>query len=73
MRGTLGMKHPVGKPNSADSQFFITLGPAKHLNGKYTVWGNVIYGAEILDGLQSGSPPKTPDKIKSLSLAADAE
>ena len=73
VRGTLGMKHPVGKPNSADSQFFITLGPAKHLNVKYTVWGNVIYGAEILDGLQSGSPPKTPDKIKSLSLAADAE
>lgn len=73
VRGTLGMKHPLGKPDSADSQFFITLGPAKHLDGKYTVWGNVIYGIEHLDALQSGSPPKTPDKIKSLGLAADAE
>ena len=73
VRGTLGMKHPMGKPNSAHSQFFITLGPAQHLDGKYTVWGNVIYGVELLDGLQSGSPPKTPDIIKSLSLAADAE
>ena len=73
VRGTLGMKHPRGRPNSADSQFFITLGPAKHLNGKYTVWCNVIYGIENLDSSQSGSPPKTPDTIKSLSLAADAE
>ena len=73
VRGTVGMKHPVGKPNTADSQFFITLGPARNLNGKYTVWGNVIYGAELLDGLHGGSPPKTPDKIKSLRLATDAE
>ncbi len=73
VRGTIGMKHPLGKPNSADSQFFITLGPARHLDGKYTVWGKVIHGVELLDGLQSGSPPKQPDTIKSLRLAADAE
>jgi hypothetical protein len=42
-------------------------------DGKYMGWGNVIYGIEHLDGLQSGSPPKTPDKIKFLSLTADAE
>jgi len=73
VRGTLGMKHPIGKPNAADSQFFITLGPAKNLTGEYTVWGNVIYGTELLDRLHSGSPPKNPDTIKSLSLATDAE
>ena len=29
-------------PNSADSQFFICFADTPHLDGQYTVWGEVI-------------------------------
>ncbi len=48
--------------DSADSQFYITLGTFKHLDGKYTVFGKVIKGFDILDKIQKG------DKILSISL-----
>ena len=41
LRGTLSMAR-AQDPNSADSQFFICLEDAPHLNGQYTVWGQVI-------------------------------
>ncbi len=72
VRGTVGMKRSRNDPNSADSQFFITLGNARHLNGKYTVWGRVIHGMELIDRLRKGSPPANPDSIKGLSVAADS-
>ena len=45
LRGTLSMAR-AQDPNSADSQFFICLEDAPHLNGQYTVWGQVIDGME---------------------------
>ena len=33
-----------GRPNSQDSQFYITLAPLPFLDGKYTVFGEVISG-----------------------------
>jgi len=72
VRGTVGMKRHRNDPNSGDSQFFITLGNARHLNGKYTVWGKVIHGMELIDRLRKGSPPANPDSIKGLSVAADS-
>ena len=71
VRGVVGMKHARGDDDSADSQFFITLGPAKHLDGKYTVWGRVIHGIRHTDKLRKGSPPSHPDRITSMRLAAD--
>jgi len=44
-KGTLSMAN-AGK-NTNGSQFFITLGPASHLNGKHTVFGRVEKGYEI--------------------------
>jgi cyclophilin family peptidyl-prolyl cis-trans isomerase len=35
-------------PNSATSQFFICFGPAPHLDGAYTVFGQVVKGEEIV-------------------------
>ncbi len=72
VRGTVDMKRSRNDPNSAHSQFFITLGNTRHLNGKYTVWGRVIHGMELIDGLRKGSPPTNPDSIKGLSVAADS-
>src|SRR5215467_6942763 len=38
VRGTVSMAR-TSDPNSADSQFFIVLAPAPHLDGNYTIWG----------------------------------
>ena len=46
-RGSLSMAH-TAEPNSAGSQFFITLVPARHLDGKYTVFGRVVSGMEVI-------------------------
>jgi len=41
-------------PNSADSQFYISYGAAPHLDGKYTIFGEVIEGMEYAEQLQVG-------------------
>lgn len=39
--GVVSMAH-AGDPNRADSQFFIVIGPASHLDGKHQIWGKVV-------------------------------
>lgn len=51
--GTLGAARS-NSPDSANSQFFIALASAKHLNGKYTVFGNVTEGLETLYNIKLG-------------------
>ncbi|MDH5427918.1 MAG: peptidylprolyl isomerase [Nitrospirota bacterium] len=36
-------------PNSAGSQFFIMVDKAPHLDGQYTVFGEVVKGVEVAD------------------------
>jgi cyclophilin family peptidyl-prolyl cis-trans isomerase len=43
-------------PDSNGSQFFITYGPASHLDGGYTIFGEVIDGMEIVEGLTPRDP-----------------
>jgi peptidylprolyl isomerase len=69
-RGTLGMAR-TSDPDSANSQFFINLAPTPHLNGQYTVWGEVIEGMELVDQIEKGEPPRNPSKIVQLRVAAD--
>jgi len=72
-RGTVGMSREKDDPDSADSQFFIALGQVPKLDGKYTVIGKVIHGLELADSLNTGGPPKTPDKIVQFRVGADAK
>jgi peptidylprolyl isomerase len=67
-RGTCGMARS-SNPDSGDSQFFICFDDAPHLNGQYTVWGEVTEGMELVDGLAKGEPPRNPDIIVKFSLA----
>ena len=69
VRGTLGMARSRS-PDSGDSQFFITFGPTPHLDGDYTVWGQVIDGMEHVDNIAVGEPPDEPDTIIKFSLAS---
>lgn len=77
LRGTIGAARS-GSPDSANSQFFINLGAAPHLNGKYTVWGQVIRGMDHVDAIKKGSQARNgsvdnPDKMLKVQVAADAK
>lgn len=68
-RGTCGMARAMN-PDSGDSQFFICFTDTPHLNGQYTVWGEVTEGMEHIDDITPGEPPPEPDKIIKFSLSA---
>ena len=74
-RGTIGAARR-SDPNSANSQFFICFEDASHLNGKYTVWGQVIEGMQFVDAIKKGQGANgqvvNPDKIIKMQLAAGA-
>ena len=70
VRGTVGAARSQN-PNSADSQFFICFAPAPHLNGQYTVWGQVIEGMENVDKVAVGEPPANPTKMTKVRLQSD--
>jgi len=48
VRGVLSMAR-TDEPDSADTSFFIMLGAAPHLDGKYSAFGRVTEGLEVLD------------------------
>ena len=52
-RGVVGMARSQD-PDSANSQFFITLAAAPHLDGQYTIVGKVISGMEVVDAIKKG-------------------
>jgi peptidylprolyl isomerase len=72
VRGTVGAAR-AQDPNSANSQFFITFGPAPFLDGQYTIWGQVIDGMDAVDKIKRGEPPSNPDKIVKVQVASDAD
>ncbi|MBN66974.1 MAG: peptidylprolyl isomerase [Rickettsiales bacterium] len=76
-RGVVSMAR-AANINSADSQWFIMLAPAPHLDGQYTAWGKVIEGMDYVDNIQKGDSMNNgavdnPDKIIKLEVAADAK
>ena len=62
VKGTLSMARSQN-PNSANSQFFICLEAAPHLDGQYTAFGKVIEGMEFVEKIKKGEPASDPDKI----------
>src|SRR5262245_27245869 len=70
VRGVCSMARS-SNPDSANSQFFICFAAARHLDKQYTVWGKVIDGMDNVDKLAKGEPPKSPDKMITVRVAAD--
>jgi len=76
LRGAVSMAR-ARDPNSADSQFFIVFKAAPHLDGQYTLWGQVVSGMEFVDMIKRGKGRSgivdDPDKILRMQVAADAK
>jgi len=76
-RGALSMAR-AANINSADSQFFICLAEAPHLDGQYTYFGEVVDGMAYVDQIQKGDPRRNgtvvyPDHILVMQVASDAQ
>ncbi|MCR4267293.1 peptidylprolyl isomerase [Nitratireductor sp. ZSWI3] len=77
VRGTVGMARSAD-PNSANSQFFIMFAPAPHLNGQYTVVGEVEKGMELVDQIKKGDAAangmvENPDRMLDVRMASGAQ
>jgi cyclophilin family peptidyl-prolyl cis-trans isomerase/HEAT repeat protein len=59
-RGSVGM--PLAGKDTGGSQFFITMSRQPHLDGNYTIFGEVVSGMEFVDSTEIG------DKIKSIRI-----
>lgn len=60
-------------PDTNGSQFFITFGPAEFLNGGYTIFGQVISGMDVVNGITRRDPDFQPaftgDAIESVTIS----
>ena len=52
VRGAVAMAYPGTDPRSADSQFFINTKPHLEWDAKYTVFGGVIKGMDVVEKIQ---------------------
>ncbi len=73
-RGAVFMSH--GKDiNSADSQFFILLADSPHIKGRFTYWGEVIAGMDVVDKIEKGNSlngrVERPDRIIKMGLLSN--
>lgn len=70
VRGSVSMAR-ANSPDSANSQFFIVYYPRFALDRKYTNFGRVIGGMDVVDAIAKGEPPANPTKIVRASLGSD--
>lgn len=60
-RGSLGMPR-WADPDSGGSQLFVTHRPTPHLDGRYTLFGQLVRGWDVLDAVEVG------DRIRKVEL-----
>ncbi len=70
VRGTVSMAR-TDQPDTANSQFFIVFYPRFALDHRYTNFGRVIAGMDVVDAITRGEPPANPTKIVQASMLSD--
>jgi len=65
--GAVAMAHREGDPKGSDSQMYVVLSPRPELNGKYTVFGQVISGMDVVQQL------RIPDVIRRVTARDEAK
>ena len=62
----------AGDPDSANSQFFLMRGTYPSLMQKYTAWGRVLTGQDVVNSIKTGEPVADPqDKMLTVRVASD--
>ena len=77
VRGSLSMAR-AASTNSANSQFYLVLDDAPHLDRQYTYFGKVVAGMEFVDQIRKGNPAQNgtvvyPDRIVQMQVMADVD
>lgn len=67
VRGTVAMAR-AQDPDSAGSQFYICLAPQPRLDGKYTIFGQVVSGMEVVDKIASVKCDAKDNPIKKVVM-----
>ena len=74
-RGVVSMANS-GEPNSASTQFFIVIAEASHLDGKYSAFGRVINGMNVVDDINRrpviNERPEKPVRLRKAVVFACA-
>ncbi len=69
--GVAGMARDEG-PDTADSQFFLMREAYPSLEGRYTAWGRVVQGLDVVRAIKTGEPvPQPQDRMISVRLLSD--
>ena len=69
-RGTLSMARSAN-PDSAGSQFFICVADTQHLDGQYTVFGEVVEGLEVVDKIVSQERDRRDNPIERIEMTVE--
>jgi peptidyl-prolyl cis-trans isomerase B (cyclophilin B) len=70
VRGSLAMARKRD-PDSAGSQFYICYDPQPGLDDKYAVFGSIVKGMDVVDGIKKGSPNVAEMQRRGLSAPED--
>ncbi len=73
--GRVGMAN-AGDKDSGNCQFFITESPAPHLNGRHTIFGQVVEGQNVIKAIgatprDANDKPRTPVVIKQVIVVRE--